>query len=187
MNAPTAQNPIARVNGLSYGLRIVRGLKGRDPKLVSCLMPQSLSNLLTHLIFSTKNREPWLKEGVASEIHPYLVGVLSHLCCPSIQTGGVSDHVHLFFRLSRTKTVAEVVECVKTSSSKWVKSKDPELASFRWQSGYGAFSVSQSAADALISYIRNQEEHHKNVTFQEEYLRFLERYQIPYDERYVWD
>jgi REP element-mobilizing transposase RayT len=150
-------------------------------------MPQSLSNLLTHLIFSTKNREPWLRGDVATEIHPYLVGILDNLKCPSIQIGGVSDHVHIFFRLSRTKPVAEVVEKVKTSTSKWIKTKGSEFAGFHWQAGYGAFSVSQSDSDAVIAYIREQPEHHRKVSFQEEYRRFLTRYQIPYDERYVWD
>jgi putative transposase len=150
-------------------------------------MPQSLSSLLTHLVFSTKNREHWLKGDVAAEIHPYLAGVLNNVGCPSIQVGGVSDHVHIFCRLSRTKSVAEVVETVKTSSSKWIKTKGQEFAGFHWQSGYGAFSVSQSDSDAVISYIPNQPEHHRKVTFQEEYRRFLERYSVAYDERYVWD
>jgi len=122
-------------------------------------MPQSLSCLLTHLVFSTKNREPLLTGEVAAEIHPYLVGLLNGVGCPSIQVGGVADHVHLFFRLSRTLTVADVVESVKTSSSKWIKTKGSGFSSFHWQSGYGAFSVSQSDANAVIAYIRNQPAH----------------------------
>ncbi len=150
-------------------------------------MPQSLSSLLTHVVFSTKNREPLLSGPAADEIHPYLSGVLNNMHCPSIQTGGVSDHVHLFFRISRTASISEVVETVKVSSSKWIKTKGPKFAEFHWQSGYGAFSVSQSDADAVVTYIRNQPEHHRKVTFQEEYRKFLERYAISYDERYVWD
>ncbi len=150
-------------------------------------MPQSLSSILTHLVFSTRNRQPFLTEGVAAEIHPYLARVLKNVGCPSLQVGGVSDHVHLFFRLSRTKSIAEVVETVKTSSSKWIKTRSHEFAGFHWQSGYGAFSVSQSDSEAVVAYIRNQAEHHRRVSFQEEYRRFLERYQIAYDERYVWD
>jgi len=119
-------------------------------------MPQSLSSLLTHLVFSTKNRERWLEESVSKELHPYLAGVLNNIGCPSVQLGGVRDHVHLFYRLSRTKSVAEVVENVKTSSSKWIKTKGPALAGFCWQSGYGAFSVSQSDALAVITYIQRQ-------------------------------
>ena len=150
-------------------------------------MPQSLSSLLIHLVFSTKNREHWLIGDVAKEIHPYLAGILNNQECPSIQVGGISDHVHLFFRLARTRTIAEIVETVKTSSSKWIKTKGANFNGFHWQSGYGAFSVSQSDAEAVIVYIQNQAEHHKKITFQDEYRRFLKRYQVTYDERYVWD
>ena len=94
---------------------------------------------------------------------------------------------YLLFGLSRTRTIAEVVETVKTSSSKWIKTKDAKLADFHWQSGYGAFSVSQSDADTVVAYIRNQAQHHQKMTFQDEYRRLLERYQVAFDERYVWD
>jgi len=150
-------------------------------------LPQSLSNLLTHVVFSTKGREATLTGAAGAEIHPYLAGALNNTNCPTIQVGGVSDHVHLFFRLARTASLSEVVETVKTTSSKWIKTKGREYADFHWQSGYGAFSVSQSDADAVITYIRNQPEHHRKMTFQEEYRKFLERHQIAYDERYVWD
>jgi len=119
-------------------------------------MPQSLSRILIHLVFSTKNRERVLTRAIQTELHPYLAGTLDNIECPSLQAGGVEDHVHLFFGLSRTRTVADVVETVKTSSSKWIKTKDAEFAGFHWQSGYGAFSVSQSDADAVVAYIRNQ-------------------------------
>ncbi|MEI6779384.1 MAG: IS200/IS605 family transposase [Verrucomicrobiota bacterium] len=119
-------------------------------------MPQSLSRILIHLVFSTKNRERVLTRAIQTELHPYLAGTLDNIECPSLQAGGVEDHVHLFFGLSRTRTVADVVETVKTSSSKWIKTKGAEFAGFHWQSGYGAFSVSQSDADAVVAYIRNQ-------------------------------
>lgn len=150
-------------------------------------MPQSLSRILIHLVFSTKNRERVLSPGIQSELHPYLAGILDNIQCPSLQVGGVEDHVHMLFGLSRTRTMADVVETVKTSSSKWIKTKDAGSADFRWQSGYGAFSVSQSDADAVISYIRNQARHHQKMTFQDEYRRLLERYQVAFDERYMWD
>ena len=150
-------------------------------------MPQSLSRILIHLVFSTKNRNPILNPEIQTELHPYLVGVLNGIDCPSLQVGGVEDHVHLLFGLSRTRTVADVVETVKTASSKWIKIKGPEFSQFHWQAGYGAFSVSQSDADTVIAYIQNQVQHHRKMTFQEEYRRLLERYQIAYDERYVWD
>ena len=150
-------------------------------------MPQSLSRILIHLVFSTKGRERFLTSAIQTELHPYLAGTLDNMECPSLQVGGAEDHIHLLFGLSRTRTVAEVVEKVKTSSSKWIKSKGVEFAQFHWQSGYGAFSVSQSHADAVIAYIRNQAQHHQTVTFQEEYRRLLERYKVDFDERYVWD
>lgn len=150
-------------------------------------MPQSLSRILIHLVFSTKNRDPVLGRGIQTELHPYLAGTLDRIDCPSLQVGGVEDHVHLFFGLCRTRTVAAVVETVKTSSSKWLKTKGPEFAGFHWQSGYGAFSVSQSDADQVVSYIRNQAEHHRKMTFQDEYRRLLERYRVTFDEKYVWD
>ncbi|MBK9137427.1 MAG: IS200/IS605 family transposase [Verrucomicrobia bacterium] len=150
-------------------------------------MPQSLARILVHLIFSTKDRVPVLTPAIRAELHPYLSVVLRDNDCPPLKVGGVEDHVHLFFGLSRTLTVAKVVEIVKTSSSKWIKTKGPEFMAFHWQSGYGAFSVSQSDADAVVRYIENQAEHHRRTTFQDEYRKFLERYQVSYDERYVWD
>jgi len=150
-------------------------------------MPQSLSSVIIHLVFSTKNHRPVIAGPAASEIHPYLIGILNNLGCPSIQTGGVADHVHLLFRLSRTRTIAEVVEIVKSNSSKWIKTKGSRYSTFHWQLGYGSFSIGKSEMKSLIEYIKNQPEHHKKLTLQEEYRRFLERYGIPYDERYVWD
>ena len=150
-------------------------------------MAQSLSRILVHLIFSTKNREPVLVPEIRTELQSYLAGVLREEECPALQVGGVEDHVHLLFGLSRTRTVAQIVEQVKTSSSKWIKPWGAGFTEFHWQAGYGAFSVSQSNAAAVAQYIRSQEELHRKVTFQEEYRRFLKRYQVDYDERYVWD
>ena len=150
-------------------------------------MPQYLARVLVHLVFSTKNRVPVLIANLRSELHPYLAVVLKNDNCPSLQVGGVEDHVHLLFALSRTRTIAQVVENVKTSSSKWLKTISPALADFHWQNGYGVFSVGRSDVDTVIDYIRRQEEHHRTATFQEEYRRFLEEHGIDYDERYVWD
>jgi putative transposase len=150
-------------------------------------MPQSLSRILIHLVFSTKNRERVLTPAIQAELHRYLAGTLDNIDCPSLRVGGVEDHVHLFFGLSRTRTIADVVETVKTSSSKWIKTKGAQFRGFHWQLGYGAFSVSQSDADAVIAYIRNQEQHHQKMTFQDEYRRLLNRYGVAFDERYVWD
>ena len=150
-------------------------------------MPQSLSRILVHLIFSTKNRVAALTPALCTELYPYLAATLRDNACPALRVGGVEDHVHILFGLSRTLSVANVVETVKTSSSKWIKTRGPELGSFYWQGGYGAFSVSQSDVEAVIQYIDHQEEHHKRMSFQDEFRKFLDRYQIPYDERYVWD
>ena len=149
-------------------------------------MPQSLSKVLVHLIFSTKHREPLIGSEIRPRLHAYLVGILDHLKSPSLQTGGVADHVHILFSLGRTISQAALVEEVKKSSSKWMKAEGG-VPSFSWQAGYGAFSVGQSQTDAVARYIQNQEEHHRKVTFQEEFRKFLERYRVPYDERYVWD
>jgi len=124
---------------------------------------------------------------VRAELHPYLTTILRDNNCPPLNVVGPEDHVHLFFGLSRTRSIAEVVEAVKTSSSKWLKSKGPDLAAFRWQGGYGAFSVSESGAQAVVKYIYNRVEHHKKQSFQDEFRLLLERYKVEYDERYVWD
>jgi len=150
-------------------------------------MPQSLSRILVHLIFSTKNRVAVLTPDIQKELYAYLVVVLRENNCPALKVGGFIDHMHLFFGLSRTLCIAEVVETVKTSSSKWIKTKGAQFAQFHWQGGYGSFSVSQSEAETVIRYIEHQEEHHRKMTFQEEFRKFLERYQVLYDERYVWD
>ena len=131
-------------------------------------MPQSLSRILIHLVFSTKNRDRGLSAAVQTELYPYLAGTLDNLDCTPLQVGGIEDHVHLLFGLSRTRTIANLVETLKTGSSKWLKTKAPALVDFHWQSGYGAFSVSQSDADAVVAYIRNQAQHHQKVTFQDE-------------------
>ncbi len=149
-------------------------------------MSQSLSKILIHLIFSTKHRESLIRAEIRPRLHAYLVGVLDNLKSPSLQTGGVEDHVHRLFGLGRTISPAEVVEQVKTSSSKWMKSEGG-VTGFSWQAGYGVFSIGESQADAVIRYIQNQEEHHRKVTFQDEFRKFLVRYKVGYDERYMWD
>ena len=150
-------------------------------------MPQSLAFLLIHIVFSTKNRAPVLDAAVRPALHAYLATVARNMDCECYRAGGVDDHVHLAIRLSRIVTVAKLVEELKTSSSKWLKTQSPALVAFAWQRGYGAFSVRPSGLDALRHYIDTQEEHHRKRTFQEEYRAFLTQYAIEYDERYVWD
>ena len=150
-------------------------------------MPQSLASILIHLVFSTKNREPFITPAVESELHPYMAKIFRALKSPSLAIDGTTDHVHMLFALSRVITVAELVEEIKTESSKWIKTKGPEFRNFHWQTGYGAFSIGQSNVACLKRYIHNQKQHHRRVTFQDELRTFFKRYQIPYDERYVWD
>ena len=151
-------------------------------------MPQSLAQIYLHIIFSTKGREPFLKEKeFCGRLHAYLVGICRNLKCPSLIIGGVADHVHILCRYGRGISVSDFLREIKRPSSGWVKSENPKLRSFKWQDGYGAFSVSPSHVDALKKYIADQEEHHKKKTFQDEYRRLLNEYGIKYDERYVWD
>jgi REP element-mobilizing transposase RayT len=150
-------------------------------------MPQSLAHVLLHVVFSTKDREPFITAPVRAALHAYLAVVARNTGCECHRVGGMSDHVHLALALPRTLTIADLVETLKTSSSKWIKTQSPRLISFAWQRGYGAFSVSPVDRDAVCAYIDNQEEHHRTRTFQEEYRTFLEKYGVTFDERYVWD
>jgi putative transposase len=150
-------------------------------------MGQSLSKLYIHLIFSTRGREPLLLGALRSRMHAYFAGVLNNHDCPAIRVGGTADHVHALFRLSKSRALAEVVEEVKTSSSRWIKTQARELGGFHWQNGYGGFSVSPDELTEVAKYIDQQERHHRSLSFQEEYRRFLKRYEIEYEERYVWD
>jgi REP element-mobilizing transposase RayT len=150
-------------------------------------MGPSLSKLSAHLVFSTKHREPLLLRPPRGRVHAYLATVLKNLDSPARKIGGVSDHVHVLFRTSKNHALADVVEAVKTSSSRWIKAQSPALRSFNWQSGYGSFSLSHSEVEAVAEYIDRQEEHHRTVSFQEEYRKSLQTYGVEYDERYVWD
>lgn len=150
-------------------------------------MPQSLSLLIIHIVFSTKNRAPVLDATVRPALHAYLATVAQNYSGECYRVGGVADHIHLAVRLSRTITVANLVEELKTSSSKWLKTQSPDLAGFSWQRGYGAFSAGPAHLEDLLRYIDRQDEHHRDQNFQNEYLGFLKKYGIEYDEQYLWD
>ena len=150
-------------------------------------MPQSLSLVIVHLIFSTKDRRPFLDDSIQASIHAYLATVARNTGCECYRVGGLDDHVHLAIRMSRTISVADLVEKVKTASSKWAKSQSADLRDFSWQRGYGCFSVGPQDLNALVDYIDHQHAHHKTRTFQEEFRMFLEKYGVEYDEAYVWD
>ena len=150
-------------------------------------MPQSHASILVHLIFSTKNRKPLLTPEIETELHPYMTTVLRTLDSPSLTINGTTDHIHALFRLGRKIALAKVVEEVKSSSSKWIKTKGPEFKKFYWQNGYGAFSIGESGVEALRRYIARQKEHHRKISFQDEFRKFLTKYGLQWDEKYVWD
>ena len=150
-------------------------------------MASTYLSLHYHLVFSTKNREPFITPGIEPELHPYMAKIFRALKSPSLAIDGTADHIHIILLLGRVITVADLVEEVKTESSKWIKTKGREFRNFHWQAGYGAFSIGQSNVEILKRYIRGQKKHHSQVTFQDEYRQFLRRYQVDYDERYVWD
>jgi REP element-mobilizing transposase RayT len=150
-------------------------------------MPQSLTRIYAHLIFSTKNRKPFLDEAIRSRVHAYLATVIRDMDSPWVVVGGVADHVHALFDIGKMVAPANFVERVKRESSKFVKTLGSDYSKFYWQRGYGMFSVSPKDRDEAEHYVRNQEEHHQRRTFQEEYRTMLKQYGIDFDERYVWD
>ncbi len=151
-------------------------------------LPQSLSAVYIHLVFSTKDRHPFLRDlALRSEMHAYLGGVSKKLKCPPVIIGGTEDHVHLLVHLGRETPQSELVKEVKRVSSLWVKQRDPALNGFSWQGGYGIFSVSSSNLDSVRDYIANQEEHHRKMPFVDEFRALLQKHGIAWDEQYVWD
>ena len=151
-------------------------------------MSQSLSNVLVHIVFSTKNREPFLRdEGLRDEMHRELGGTSKTLDCPPLIVGGVEDHVHILARQARTIALSDWIKELKRVTSLWIKERSPEQREFQWQAGYGAFSVSQSKCGQVRQYIESQAEHHKASDFQAEFRKLLERHGLEWDERYVWD
>ena len=148
-------------------------------------MPQSLSAVYVHAIFSTLNRNPYLADPkLRGEMHGYLVGTSKGLGCPTITVGGVADHVHILAILGRTISQSDWIKELKRASSKWVK---PSVGNFSWQAGYGLLSIGSDGVDAVKAYIANQEEHHRKVSFQEEFLTILREHDMEWDERYVWE
>lgn len=150
-------------------------------------MGQSLVKNYVHIVFSTKHRQPLIKPPIESELHRYLGGTCNELECQVIKVGGFTDHVHILCMLSTKIPLMKLLEKVKANSSKWMKTKGAGYENFYWQDGYGAFSVNPSEIDRLIAYISNQHAHHGKKTFQNEYRAFLKKYNVEYDERYVWD
>ena len=149
-------------------------------------MANSYHSVLLHVVFSTKKREPFLSPAIRERLFPYLGGIARENGMKTLAIGGVSDHIHLLLSMNRELSTADALRMIKGPSSKWIHETFPDLAKFSWQEGYGAFSIGVSQVDATSHYILTQEDHHRRVSFQEEYLAFLKRHNLPYDERYIW-
>ncbi len=151
-------------------------------------MPQALSAVYIHLVFSTKDRRPLLRDRPTREaLHAFLGSASKQLDCPPLLVGGVEDHVHLLARFGRTITQADWVKELKRVSNLWLKERGSEYADFEWQGGYADFSVSPSNLDRVKEYISSQEEHHKKIGFQDELRALLRKHNLEWDERYLWD
>jgi REP element-mobilizing transposase RayT len=150
-------------------------------------MPQSLTKLYAHLVFSTKNREPTLDDEIRPRVHAYLATVVRSFGSPWVVVGGVADHVHLLFDMGKHHAPVAFVEQIKRESSKFVKTLGARYKRFYWQRGYGMFSVGPAHRDEAEAYVRNQEEHHRAKSFQDEFRMMLKRYGVEFDEQYVWD
>lgn len=149
-------------------------------------MAHTFTNLLTHVVFSTSGRSPFLDDGMRPDVHAYLGGILRELHAVPIAIGGTADHVHLLMGLPADLAVSDCMRVVKTNSSRWIKERWPERRSFAWQGGYGAFSVSESRRGAVIRYIQDQALHHRRISFQDELRSLLKNHRVGFDERFMW-
>ena len=150
-------------------------------------MPQSLAKNLVHLVYSTKHRQPWLPEEVRDALFAYQAGIYRQWESAALVIGGIEDHVHTLFSLSKNHALKKIVEEVKKGISKWMKTDGTKNRAYHWQNGYAAFSVRESSVPGVRRYIENQREHHRKMTFQEEDRALLKRHDVHFDERYVWD
>lgn len=150
-------------------------------------MAQSLSKVYVHITFSTKLRQNLITDNIQESLFNYIGGICKGMECNPIRVGGHKNHIHILCLLSKKVTQIKLLEEVKKQSSKWIKKQDDNFINFYWQDGYGIFSVNPSEIDVVITYIDNQKEHHKKMSFQDEFRAFLKKYKVNYDEKYVWD
>jgi putative transposase len=150
-------------------------------------MPSTYTNLLYHIVFSTKDREPTITADWKEELHSYIGGIIRAEGGVQLEIGRIEDHVHILVKLKPTHCVADVLKLINANSSKWANDRQKIRTRIEWQVGYAAFSVSESQVEVVRAYIRNQEEHHRRQTFQEELVALLERHGVQYDPRYLWD
>jgi putative transposase len=150
-------------------------------------MAQSLSRIIVHIVFSTKDRAKLILPEFSADLYGYIAGICKTVKSHPFKIGGTENHVHIACSLPRTISVSNLLEEIKSGSSKWMKSKSPRCSLFAWQAGYGAFSYSPAQLPILINYIENQGEHHRTKSFEEEMVELLKLYDVEYDERYLWD
>jgi REP element-mobilizing transposase RayT len=150
-------------------------------------MGQSLAQNYIHIIFSVKNRKPLIHESIEQELFQYIGGLCKNLESTPLEVGGYKNHIHILCTLSKKLPLATLIQKVKSRSSKWIKPKGPEYKNFYWQNGYGAFSISSSKVESVRSYIKKQKEHHRNMSFEEEYKDMLKENNVEFDARYIWD
>lgn len=150
-------------------------------------MAHTFTNLLYHFVFSTKNRRPQIEDSLKEDLFAYLGGIVRGMDGDPLEIKGTADHVHMLIILPQTISVADALRTIKSNSSGWVHEKWPKRADFGWQTGYGAFTVSESRRESVKRYIVNQEEHHRKITFEDEFLKLLKRHRIKYDPRFVLD
>jgi len=150
-------------------------------------MTHSLAMIYVHAVFSTKNRKPFFKnENIREDLHSYIAKIISEQDSLPIEIGGHEDHVHVLFNLSENVSLDDLLNLIKTNSSKWLKTQGEEFAEFQWQSGYGAVTIGEPDRIETIDHIKNQDEYHKNITFQEEFILFLKENDIDYNEQHLW-
>jgi REP-associated tyrosine transposase len=151
------------------------------------VMANTYTSLYYHIVFSTKNRVKHIKPEIEQRVWEYIGGIARENKIIALQVGGAEDHVHMLLKASPALAPSKIAQLIKGGSSLWIHTEFPELRGFAWQEGYGAFTVSKSAAPDVQRYIQNQRDHHYKMSFQEEYLEFLKKHGVDYDERYLWD
>ena len=149
-------------------------------------MGSTLTNLVYHAVFSTKGRAPMIIPEIRDDLYRYMGGIVKREDCVLLQIGGISDHVHMVIRLKPIYPLSEIMKKVKGSSSKWINEHKRLVDKFAWQEGYGAFTVSESQIPVVIHYLQEQEKHHRNFSFKEEFIKILKRHNVDFDERYLW-
>jgi len=149
-------------------------------------MASTLTELIYHIVFSTKNREPIINPEIQEKLYRYITGIIKKDDAKLLQSGGIEDHIHLVIKMKPTHTLSELVQKIKGHSSKWINKQKDVNNKFSWQEGYGAFTVSESQLPMVIKYVKDQEKHHKEMSFKDELVIFLKRHHIEYDEKYLW-